>query len=357
MNHRVLTGHRGAVLTVAFSPDGKKLASISYDKTLRLWNVETGDCICVFDTLVVPTASCKLFFGTNTVALINSLNNVLLWNLRTRERVQPQLPGFFCGVFCHDHTLFASAGYEPTVRIYNVKTGQLEQEILADHRDLFCSIAFSHSKKLLAAGSRDRTIWLWNFDTEACEKRFVGHDGSVIHVAFSPDDKIMASSAGGTNMLIWSVNSGQCIFILPLNFHMSLHTAFHRSSKLVASVGDFDSRILVWNVETGVCVLNFDGGLPCGVVFQPNGKTLASGGYDSAVRLWRLLDYDALCGALQLFFVGAAPYVLLDVANMCCTKVQRFDAASTFLRFEKICFIEGAIERCKKNVSCAALKN
>ena len=217
---RTLTGHTDNVLSVAFSPDGKILASGSEDGTIKLWDVAMGEEI---HTLV-------------------------------------------------GHTLYVT------------------------------SVAFDPDGTIIASGSFDKTIKLWDVATGEEIRTLTGHSKYVVSVAFSPDGKVLASASSSTlddnSVKLWDVATGREIRTLTHNVHLpTISVAFSPDGKILAS-GSLDKTIKLWDVATGQVIHTLTGhaaGVES-VAFSPDGKILASGSLDKTIKLW---DIDA-ASATQL---------------------------------------------------------
>jgi predicted NACHT family NTPase len=245
---RTLTGHTDWVTSVAFSPDGRLLASGSFDKTIELWEVATGSEV---DTLG-PT-------------------------------------GYVVSVaFSPDGRLLASGSSDKTIRLWEVATGS-EVRTLTGHTDWVYSVAFSPDGRLLASGSGDRTIKLWEVTSGSLVRTLTGHTGGVTSVAFSPDGRLLASGSGDRTIKLWEVTSGSLVRTLTGHTGGVTSVAFSPDGRLLAS-GSLDATIKLWEVASGREVRTLSGhtGGVTSVAFSPDGRLLASGSGDRTIKLWEV---------------------------------------------------------------------
>ncbi|CAF3619940.1 unnamed protein product, partial [Fusarium graminearum] len=286
---RVLEGHSNSVNSVVFSHDSKKVASGSYDQTIRIWDVKTGECERVLEGHSSWVNSVVFSHDSKKVASGSWDKTIRIWNAETGkcERVLEGHSSWVNSVvFSHDSKKVASGSNDKTIRIWNAETGKCER-VLEGHSDYINSMVFSHDSKKVASGSNDKTIRIWNAETGECKRVLEGHSSWVNSVVFSHDSKKVASGSWDKTIRIWNAETGKCERVLKGHSDYINSMAFSHDSKKVAS-GSNDKTIRIWNAETGECerVLEGHSNSVNSVVFSHDSKKVASGSYDQTIRIW-----------------------------------------------------------------------
>ena len=297
--HRLL--HDSRVSSIAFSPNGKTLVSGSSDRTVRLWDVATGQ-------LIRPSlhgheaAVTSVAFSPDGQTIVSGSvdQTVRLWDVATGQLIRPPLHG-------HEDVirsvaispvrvatpsglsyLIVSGSSDKTVRLWELATGQPFGQPFQGHTAAVNAVDFSPNGAIIVSGSSDKTLRLWHAITgQPIGQPFQGHE--ALSVAFSPDGKTIASGDGDDTLRLWDVATGQAIG-QPLHKHWASirSVAFSPDGKTIAS-GSRDRRVRIWDVATGQLIgQSFQGheDAVLSVAFSPDGKTLASSSSDRTVRLW-----------------------------------------------------------------------
>ena len=286
-----LTGHTAAVSNVAFSPDGRTLASGSYDSSIRVWDVRnhrqrgerlTGHSGRVYGVAFSPDGRTLVSTGED--------ETIRLWDVRThRQRGEP-LTGHrgpvYDAAFSPDGGTLASAGKDETLRLWDVRARKQLRKPLSGHKDRVVDVAFSPDGRTLASASFDTTIRLWDVRAgQQLGQQLTGHADSVYAVDFSPDGRTLASAGADRTVRRWSVRTRRQLGKLTGHVGIVFSVDFSPDGRTLAS-GANDTTIRVLDVGAHRGPLTGHSGAIIGIAVSPDGGTLASASDDKTIRLW-----------------------------------------------------------------------
>ncbi|MEO0767961.1 MAG: NB-ARC domain-containing protein [Cyanobacteria bacterium J06649_4] len=282
-------GHQNWVCSVAFSPDGTQLVSGSADRTIRLWDVTTGECLQTLEghqNWVMAVA-----FSPDGTQLVSGSadRTVRLWDVSTGE-CQHILSGHNHGIwsvaFAPNGNYVASGSADRTVRLWDVNTGECSKT-LTEHQHGVWSVAFSPDGTQLVSGGADQTIRLWKVPSGKCLHTLKGHSNWIWRVVFSPDGTQLASGSADQTVRLWDVKTQQCLRVLTGHSNWVWSVAFSSRGDYLTS-GSEDRTLRLWDLESGQCLksLQGSGNWVWALAFSPDGEQLASGQGDRTLQLW-----------------------------------------------------------------------
>ena len=298
---RVQQAHLGIVRSVAFSPDGKTFASGSDDGTAKIWDVATAEGS---DTLQQGGAVRSVMFVSDGKNLIAGGDcPTKWWNVPTgQEEVAVQVQMGLVALSPDARTL-AALDREGVLRLWDAATGRERARWQGHPKQYPVHVMFSPDGKTLASASvRDETVKLWDVATQQPRGSFQTGAGFPVSLAYSRDGKMLAVGTIHNTVKLWDLATSKERFAFSVGgewIHI-LSVAFSPDSKLLAA-GTALGIVMLWDVQTGQLRASFKGhtAVVGSLAFSPDGKTLATASSDWTVKLW-----DVVTGQERLSLKG-----------------------------------------------------
>jgi WD40 repeat protein len=214
--HREFRGHSGTVTSAVYSPHGNQMASGGTDKTVRLWNMGTGECQHML-TGHSDWVNCIAYSPQrNQLASASNDTTVRLWDTETGSCLSTLFghsEAIFCVVYSPNGSQIASCSADDTVRLWSIRTGVCNH-VLSGHSDKVCNAVYSPQGHQLASASHDKTVRVWDVQAGECYKILTGHDSKVTGVRYSPESDMVASVSLDGTIRLWCVESGQSLAVI-----------------------------------------------------------------------------------------------------------------------------------------------
>jgi WD40 repeat protein len=278
---------------VAYTPDGRRIASGSWDGDVRFWDAATGEALTRLPQGGYVRALAMSPDGKRLVAQGDGTDGLRVWDvasgrlMATYKTAEDRLwtiayrpGGAHVAVLGPGHVieiLDAATGK----RVATTDTGKLEPWAVRR------ALAYSPDGRLLAGPYEGNHIGLWEARNYRRVGKLAGHKGTVLSVAFSPHGRRLVSAADDSLIKVWDVASKACLLTLRGHANEVFAAVFHPGGSRIAS-GGRDCLVRLWDGATGEELVRLPGhsDYVFSLAFSPDGKTLVSGSGDKTVRLW-----------------------------------------------------------------------
>jgi WD40 repeat protein len=288
---RTLGGHSGPVRGVAVTPDGKRAVSASYDKTLTVWELDTGRVLRTLEghssyvngVAVTPD-------GKRAVSACAD-DTLKVWDLET-GRLLRTLEGHSNWVrsvaVTPDGKRAVSASDDHTLKVWDLGAGRV-LFTLEGHAGNVAGVAVTPGGKRAVSASWDHTLKVWDLETGLALRTLEGHSGRVYGAAVTPDGKRVVSASDDHTLKVWDLDSGQALRTLEGHSDWVDGVAVTPDGKRAVSASE-DRTLKVWDLETGLALrtLEAHSAYVYGVVVTPDGKRAVSASWDNTLKVWDL---------------------------------------------------------------------
>ncbi|MDY6990290.1 MAG: TIR domain-containing protein [Thermodesulfobacteriota bacterium] len=310
---KTLEGHTDQVNGVSVTADGRMAVSGGNDRTLRVWDVETGECVKTFQghTNFVQSVSVT---ADGRMAVSGGHATVRVWDIETGECIKTLktfgegYSGWIQSVsVTPDGRKAVSGDNDRTVRVWDIETGECVRTFKTFGGGYSCkvsSVNVTPDGRRAVSGSY-ATVQVWDIETGECVRAFKGHKGLVGSVSVTPDGRKAVSGDNDATLRVWDIETGECVKTFGKGHTVSVSSVSVTPDGRMAVSGGYDT-VRVWDIETGECVRTFKGHTDFvnSVSVTPDGRMAVSGGKDATVRVW-----DIETGECVKTFEGHKPLV------------------------------------------------
>ncbi|OWK37818.1 protein kinase domain-containing protein [Fimbriiglobus ruber] len=298
-----LRGHANTIWSIAFSPDGSKLVSASFDGTARIWDsspaVEPAfpGAFTLRNSPEKPDEDHRvnrIAFSTDgsRMATASWDGAVSVWDAKNGAAIRKlEHEGPVWGVaFSPNGERILSGSWDTTVRLWNAATGKEEKRWVL--KSPVQSVAYSHNGEYVCAGGWDGTVKVWNAETGKEVSPIKGHYLPVFSMAFTPDDRYLATAGGDRTAKLWPLAGGEPA-VLAGHGATVFTVTIDKAGRQIATAG-WDNSVRLWRFDNGRATFDKELNNPktghkdyvCGVAFRPDGKQLATTGLDKTLCIW-----------------------------------------------------------------------
>lgn len=292
---RKLTGHTDWVASLAVSPDGTWAASGSHDKTVKIWDLDTGECQATLEghtdkvrSVAITPDGKRILSGSNDKSVrvwdVASAKQLCKFDEHTLQVLDVE------AILDNRHVLSCSGNGDNDAQLKIWDIDSLKCYWTArGHSYWITSVAANRTCGV--SSSADTTIRLWNLETGECLATLTGHSKNVRSVQITPDGRFAVSGSDDKTIKVWDLEAGTCVGTLEGHQYPVHSVAISPDGTLIASAGLRDETVRLWDWKSGAClqVLKRDGNpSPTTVAFSPNGSRLIVGTFVGTIFVYRL---------------------------------------------------------------------
>ncbi|ABW33415.1 NB-ARC domain-containing protein [Acaryochloris marina] len=288
---RTLSGHTSNVRGVSISPDGQTVVSASYDHTLKVWDLATGEEQRTLTGHTSPVEGVSISPDGQTV-VSGSLDNTLkVWDLATGEE-QRTLTGHTSPVegvsISPDGQTVVSGSWDKTLKVWDLATGE-EQRTLTGHTNSVYGVSISPDGQTVVSGSLDNTLKVWDLATGQEQRTLTGHTSPVEGVSISPDGQTVVSASYDHTLKVWDLATGEEQHTLTGHTDSVTGVSISPDGQTVVSAS-YDHTLKVWDLATGEEQRTLTGhtSTVTGVSISPDGQTVVSASWGKTLKVWDL---------------------------------------------------------------------
>lgn len=296
---RTMPGHRDQVRSVAYSPDGERLLSGSWDRTIKLWSARTGELLRTLEGHASRIDSVAFLPDGRRALSASADHTIILWDLEEGRPLRA-LAGHAVPIHSvavsPDGRRALSGDDDGRLKLWELEAAGPARDF-ADHGAAVWGTAFSPDGRFALSGGSDDAVKLWDVETGRLLRSMEGHRQRVMSVAFSPDGAMALSGSRDTTIKLWRLDSGKCLRTLKGHANTPYGAAFSPERPNLALSAGHDNVLKLWDISKGKLLDTLSGHKDAlnGVAFSPDGACAVSGSggapgshEDDTVRLWEI---------------------------------------------------------------------
>jgi WD40 repeat protein len=285
---QVITGHRGSINHIAFSPDGQRIVTASDDNTASLWDAQSGQLLKVLDGHTSRVRNAAFSPDGQHIVTASSDNTARLWDAQSGQLLKVlkgHTDNVWNAAFSPDGQRIVTASDDNTASLWDAQSGQL-LKVLDGHTSRVRNAAFSPDGQHIVTASDDNTARLWDAQSGQLLKVLDGHTSLVINAAFSPDGQRIVTASWDNTARLWDAQSGQLLKVLDGHTSLVRNAAFSPDGQRIVTAS-WDNTIRLWDVQSGqLFKLEGHTGIVWNAAFSPDGQRIVTASRDNTARLW-----------------------------------------------------------------------
>lgn len=289
--YQTLSGHNSRIYSADFSPNGRYVVTASGDSSAKIWEVATGKLVAtlrghpshVFSARFSPSSGQVVTAGGETA---------ILWKVTTGTEVRAfkgHANKVHSAEFSPDGAVIATGSEDGTVKLWNAQNGKEIRTIEVTNKGWVYDAAFSPNGRTLAIGAANGLVGLWNVSSGQQIRSFDGHNRAISSVCFSPNGRFLATSSIDNTTRIWEVSSGKLMRTLRGEDFREVNFSPDGKYVVTASAGGVSQ---VWRVQDGEQLLTIEHSSAAmrvlSATFSRDGEYIVTAGDDQTAKIWKI---------------------------------------------------------------------
>ncbi len=283
------SGHQGGVWSAAFSPDGARVVTASYDHTARIWDAIGGRQLVALNGHTDWVMSAAFNPDGTKVVTASHDGTARIWDAATGKQLialSGHTGGVVSAAFSPDGARVVTASYDKTARVWDAATGN-QLLLLSGHSGGVWKAAFSPDGTRIVTASQDTSVRLWDAATAAPLATLSGHTGGVWDASFSSDGKRIVTASEDVTARIWDVATAKQVGQLTGHEDWILTAAFNSDgTRIITASQDGTAKLWDATADGVIATLNGHEGGVLSAAFSPDGARIVTASFDSTARLW-----------------------------------------------------------------------